>query len=176
MFALFKKKRRVEPTKNTPSPNLKLAKDNNGISYDENLIKDFKQEHQELLRLFSIIKSAAEQEDIKLVQTKLKRFTSILRGHLLTENVKLYVYLTKELANDIENKDIIMSFRREMMQIGKVVNQFVTRYDKKDWSSDMQQHFLPELLAIGEVLVERIEREENTLYPLYLPKEHYASY
>jgi hypothetical protein len=37
----------------------------------------------------------------------------------------------------------------------------------------MRQNFLPELLGIGEVLVERIEREENTLYPLYMPKEHY---
>jgi len=87
--------------------------------------------------------------------------------------VKLYVYLTKELAHDPENKEIILSFRREMMQIGKVVNQFVTRYDRPLWSLDMRQHFLPELLSIGEVLVERIQREENTLYPLYMPKENY---
>ena len=169
MFGFLTKKRRskVPQRKAVTSPS-------EGISYDDSLIENFQDEHKSLLRLFGVIKAAAEQKDFKRVQIKLKRFTSILRGHLLTENVKLYVYLSKELANDPENKEIIMSFRREMMQIGKVVNQFVTAYSKPVWSDDMREYFLPELLAIGEVLVERIEREENTLYPLYLPKDHYS--
>lgn len=169
MFGFFKKnkdKTEVQPLKTVAAAD--------GIGYDASLIDTFEAEHQGLLKLFGMIKEAAEKDDFKLVQVKLKQFASILRGHLLTENVKLYVYLSKELAQDPENKDIIMSFRREMMQIGKVVNQFVTTYDRPAWTNDMRQHFLPELLAIGEVLVERIEREENTLYPLYMPKEHYS--
>lgn len=170
MFRFLRKnKRDVE----APQPN-KAAPVSDGIAYDEGLIGSFEAEHQHLLKLFGVIKTAAEQNDFKLVQVRLKQFASILRGHLLTENVKLYVYLSKALANDPENKDIILSFRREMMQIGKVVNQFVTTYDRPLWSLDMREHFLPELLAIGKVLVQRIEREENTLYPLYMPKEHYA--
>lgn len=170
MFGFLRKnKREVE----APTPN-KIVSANDGIAFDESLIGTFETEHQQLLKLFGAIKTAAEQNDFKLVQIRLKQFASILRGHLLTENVKLYVYLSKALANDPENKDIILSFRREMMQIGKVVNQFVTTYDRPLWSLDMQEHFLPELLSIGEVLVQRIEREENTLYPLYMPKEHYA--
>jgi len=169
MFGLLKKRRNSKVLKKNT-----VSSPSEGISYDDNLIETFQDEHQTLLKLFGIIKSAAEQKDFKLVQVKLKQFTSILRGHLLTENVKLYVYLSKELANDPENKEIIMSFRREMMQIGKVVNQFVTAYSKPVWSTDMREYFLPEFLDIGEVLVERIEREENTLYPLYLPKDHYS--
>lgn len=169
MFGFLRKNKRA-----VEAPQQMSAPASDGIAYDESLIDTFQAEHQGLLKLFGIIKTAAEQGDFKLVQVKLKQFTSILRGHLLTENVKLYVYLSKELAHDPENKEIIMSFRREMMQIGKVVNQFVTTYDRPLWSLDMRQHFLPELLAIGEVLVERIEREENTLYPLYMPKDNYS--
>lgn len=169
MFGFLKKKKqRAENIQPTLAPTV-----NAGIGYDDELINTFQAEHQGLLRLFGDIKAAAERDDFKLVQIKLKKFTSILRGHLLTENVKLYVYLSKELAHDPENKDIIMSFRREMMQIGKVVNQFVTKYDRLLWTLDMRQDFLPELLAIGQVLIERIEREESTLYPLYMPKENY---
>lgn len=169
MFGFLKKKKRsAEVLQSNVIPTSSA-----GISYDDSLIDTFQSEHQDLLRLFGIIKSSAENNDFKMVQIKLKQFASILRGHLLTENVKLYVYLSKELAKDPENKEIIMSFRREMMQIGKVVNRFVTTYDRPLWSLDMRQNFLPELLGIGEVLVERIEREENTLYPLYMPKEHY---
>jgi hypothetical protein len=169
MFGLFKKKKRSIEI----APSNIISASNEGVAFDNNLIDTFQAEHQDLLRLFGDIKVAAEKDDFKRVQIKLKKFTSILRGHLLTENVKLYVYLTKELAHDPENKEIILSFRREMMQIGKVVNQFVTRYDRPLWSLGMRQHFLPELLSIGEVLVERIQREENTLYPLYMPKENY---
>lgn len=169
MFGFFKNKRR---SAEVLKPNV-ASESHDGISYDHDLIDTFQAEHQSLLRLFGDIRKAAEEEDYKIVHVKLKKFTSILRGHLLTENVKLYVYLSKELAHDPENKEIIMSFRREMMQIGKVVNRFVTVYDRPLWSLDMRQDFLPELIAIGEILIERINREENTLYPLYMPKENY---
>lgn len=168
MFGLFKRreKQAVAEVQSQPAPS-------QGISYDSGLIDQFHAEHQALLKLFTIIKTAAEKQDFKLVQKNLKKFTSILRGHLLTENVKLYVYLSKELAHDPENKEIIMTFRREMMGIGKAVNQFVTRYDKESWTLDMERNFLGELVSIGEVLVHRIEQEESTLYPLYMPEAHY---
>jgi len=77
------------------------------------------------------------------------------------------------LANDPANKDIMMNFRQEMMQIGRAVNQFVTRYEQENWNAEMKAHFLDELLGIGEVLVRRIEQEESVLYPLYMPESHY---
>lgn len=169
MFGLFKRREKQVIESATE------RKSSEGISYDSGLINQFHAEHQALLRLFTVIKSSAEKQDFKSVRKNLKKFTSVLRGHLLTENVKLYVYLSKELAHDPENKDIIMTFRREMMGIGKAVNQFVTRYDKEVWSLEMERTFLPELVSIGEVLVHRIEQEESTLYPLYMPEAHYQS-
>lgn len=168
MFGLFKRREKQATAEVKTEPGL-----SQGISYDPGLIDQFHAEHQALLSLFGTIKTAAEKQDFKTVQKNLKKFTSILRGHLLTENVKLYVYLSKELTNDDESREIIMTFRREMMQIGKAVNQFVTRYDKPDWSAEMEVSFLDELLSIGDVLVHRIEQEESTLYPLYMPEAHY---
>jgi len=169
MFGLFKRR---EKQVTEPVTEIKPSE---GINYDSGLIDQFHAEHQALLNLFTAIKASAEKQDFKSVRKNLKKFTSILRGHLLTENVKLYVYLSKELAHDPENKDIIMTFRREMMGIGKAVNQFVTRYGKETWTAEMERTFLPELVSIGEVLVHRIEQEESTLYPLYMPEAHYHS-
>lgn len=168
MFGFFKRREKQVVADTQPQP-----MQTQGISYDSGLIDQFHAEHQALLNLFGLIKTSAEKQDFKSVRKNLKKFTSILRGHLLTENVKLYVYLSKELARDSENREIIMTFRREMMQIGKAVNQFVTRYDKEDWTLEMEKNFLGELITIGEVLVHRIEQEESTLYPLYMPEDHY---
>lgn len=170
MFGLFKKQ---EKKKAAPATPVMSQASNKGISYDQSLIDQFEAEHQSLISLFGKIKTSAESQDFKGVQKYLKKFTSVLRGHLLTENVKLYVYLSKALANDIENKEIMMTFRQEMMQIGRVVNQFVTRYEQTIWDNDMKANFLDELLAIGDVLVRRIEQEESVLYPLYMPEDHY---
>ena len=67
-----------------------------------------------------------------------------------------------------------MEFRKEMMHIGRAVNQFVTRYEVAVWSDEMKKNFASELAGIGDVLVKRIEHEEQSLYPLYLPEEAYA--
>lgn len=171
MFGFFKRSK-----ESTAKPEVAPQLNNDGIGYDSGLIDQFEAEHQALLNLFGLIKDAAEKQDFKNVKKHLKKFTSILRGHLLTENVKLYIYLSRELANDIENKEIIMTFRREMMQIGRAVNQFVTRYDQEEWNDTMKANFLSELLSIGDVLVHRIQQEESTLYPLYMPENHYQQY
>ena len=168
MFGLFKKKE-----KQVSTPDMSAAPASKGITYDDQLIGQFHAEHQALLKLFTLIKDSAERQDFAKVQKHLKKFTSVLRGHLLTENVKLYVYLSRSLANDPANKDIMMNFRQEMMQIGRAVNQFVTRYEQDNWNAEMKAHFLDELLGIGEVLVRRIEQEESVLYPLYMPESHY---
>ncbi len=168
MFGFFRKKKKTEPKKS-------VGPVNGGITYDEKLISQFTGEHQELLSLFGDMVEAAEAENWAKVQKTLKVFTTILRGHLLTENLKLYVYLTNNLKSDPESLSIIREFRQEMMQIGRAVNQFVTHYGALKWTEGMKTEFLPELHGIGEVLVKRIQHEEQVLYPLYLPEQSYAA-
>lgn len=165
MFGLFKKKTDVIRVKDTTP----------GVHYDAFLIDRFTREHQELLEQFGLIQSYAETGQYHQVQKAIHLFAVGLRDHLLTENIKLYIYLAKAFENDEDTHELIKDFRREMMQIGKVVNQFVTRYDTPEWSDAMKADFLGELLSIGEVLVERIKREEEVLYPLYMESDQYRN-
>ena len=168
MFGFFKKKKPV------PTPKSAVVSPAAGIAFDEKLIAQFTDEHQSLLSLFGQIASHAENQQWPKTQQALKEFTTILRGHLLTENLKLYIYLTNSLKDDPESQELVRGFRQEMMQIGRAVNQFVSHYEKPIWTDTMKSDFLPELQAIGVVLVKRIENEEQTLYPLYMPESSYA--
>ncbi|MRI32906.1 hypothetical protein EOPP23_07900 [Endozoicomonas sp. OPT23] len=167
MFEFFKRKAKVKVEK--VEGNITA-----GLGYDPDLISQLSDEHQELLSIFGEMSEAAEKQNWSLTQSHLKTFATSLRGHLLTENVKLYVYLSRSFANDPETQTIALEFRKEMMHIGRAVNQFVTRYEVAEWNSEMKENFASELSGIGEVLVRRIEHEEQSLYPLYLPEEAYA--
>ncbi len=56
-----------------------------------------------------------------------------------------------------------------MQQIGKVVTAFLRKYNHSDFTPDLHATFGGELDAIGAALAGRIQREEETLYRLYLP-------
>ncbi len=60
-------------------------------------------------------------------------------------------------------------FWDEMQQVGKVVTAFLRKYNHSDFTADLQATFGGELDAIGAALAGRIQREEETLYRLYLP-------
>lgn len=139
------------------------------IFHDPDLVDKLKGDHQTLLDVFGEIKVAFDSEDYPLVTEKLHLFKITLMDHLLTENVRLYIYLAHSFTNDESNHNLVQEFRSEMDQIAKVVMAFLTRYGTIGVDKDLAATFATDLEAVGGALVARIEREENTLYPLYLP-------
>lgn len=137
------------------------------IRYDTSLIDKLKGDHQDLLGLFTDISDSADNGNFDECNHKLGRFKFQLTDHLLNENVKLYVFLDRQMEDDDLNSELIKGFRREMDQIGKVVMDFFRRYQSKGVSASNVAEFQQELSNIGQVLVDRINREESTLYPLY---------
>lgn len=167
MFGFFRKK--------SKSPKNQSAADETApgteISYNPDLINNLKHDHQELLGIYADIQSAFEKKDYALVKTKLNDFRSGLQNHLLTENVRLYIYLDHQLSNDETNSQLIKGFRREMDGIGRAVMGFLGKYETIGVDEDLAEHFATDFKTIGEVLGARIEKEESVLYPLYMP--HY---
>ena len=137
--------------------------------YQPELIETFKQEHVKLLKLFSTIHAFAEHGDVKRTADYLMDFRFALQGHLLTENVRLYVYLERRLAHDPASYELIHSFRHEMDRIGRDVVHFLEQYRELETKPHLLQTFISDLDAIGKVLVKRIQSEEDILYPLYAP-------
>lgn len=146
----------------------------NSINYDAHLVAELKSDHGLLVKLFTAIVSTTGQRNSKQLTEQLNEFGQKLRGHLLKENVRFYVYLKNSLQSDENSLSIMQEFSHEMQQIGRAVTDFlhtythVTQWDDAQWAV-----FERDLNSVGKVLTQRIESEENTLYTLYLPPAGY---
>lgn len=143
------------------------------IAYKPSLVAELQTEHRELLHLYKNLVAAHERADFDTAVTCLKRFTHSLRAHLLKENLHLYVYLKHVLRHDPESSALMASMRVEMGKIGRVLNDFVTRYTSSPWDVEVRESLKAELNKIAEVLSIRIEQEEEVLYPMYMHPSRY---
>lgn len=137
------------------------------IHFHPDLIDKLTGDHKLLLQLFGETKAAAARGDVGAAAARLEEFRVALQGHLLTENIRLYVYLEHALAADGQSRTLIHEFRHEMDEIGKALVGFLGKYRQLATQPELAGPFSAELDGIGKVLIERIRREESTLYPLY---------
>ncbi|OBS08211.1 hemerythrin domain-containing protein [Acidihalobacter prosperus] len=164
MFGFFKKKKQADQS---------IEADDGaavGIRYSADLVPRLKSDHQELLVIYRAIESHFSQGDLPGTVARLSDFRYLLQDHLLTENVRFYLYLGQQFAHDATNAELIRGFRQEMDAIGRVVLRFLDRYEKLAENPELADTFLGELGQIGAVLSKRIKKEEQTLYPLYMPR------
>ena len=143
------------------------------IAWKPTLVDELQTEHRELLHLYRSLMAAHQRADFDAAVVCLKRFTYALRAHLLKENLHLYIYLKHALTVDQESSVLMASMRVEMGKIGRVLNDFVTRYTSAPWDFEMRQDLGAELNKIAEVLSVRIQQEEDVLYPMYMHPSKY---
>lgn len=145
------------------------------LSYDPTLIERFKGHHRSLLKLFGDIQRATEARDFATLTSTLARFKRVLQEHLLEENVRLYAYLAKCLESEPENYQLMRDMKSEMVEIGSKVNKFITYYAKYDINHQNIEEFERQLTEIGGILTIRIQREEESLYTLYMSPDQYSA-
>ena len=172
MLAFLKRWLGHEPTAESP-PETPRPSAGNRVPYHPNLIEDLKSEHQELVDLLGRVSKALDKNDIESIPKLLHEFGVRLRAHLLKENVELYVYLARNLAGDPDNQALMRDLKREMMHIGRSVNQFLETYADQAWDQSRKDKFAEDFAQLTDVLGERIQVEEADLYTLYLPPESY---
>lgn len=138
-----------------------------GISYNPDLIRQYHEDHRQLLDLYAQATSAAEAGQWAGVDAALNRFRSALTDHLLSESIRLYTYLKQQVAGDADSMALMKGFASEMSAIGRVVTGFLDEQMDLVASPARQSAFLPAWADIGRTLSDRITREEKTLYPMY---------
>lgn len=164
--------RPAAPIAPTPAPAADLPlqpapRETRGISYNPDLIRQYHEDHRQLLGLFARAKQAAEAGHWPEVETTLTTFRTALTDHLLSESIRLYTYLKQQIAGDPDSMDMMKSFSSEMNSIGRVVMSFLDGQKDLGRSPAKQGAFLPVWTEIGRTLGDRIAREEKTLYPMY---------
>lgn len=172
---LFRKGKSVEPNPAAVAPappapaTPEKAAPGTAIRYHPGLVAELKHDHQVLLTLFASIQAAFKEGRLQAVVEHLEAFRTSIQSHLLKENVRLYIYLEHQLAGDATSHQLIHDFRHEMDGIGKAVVGFLAKYKDLSVDGNLVASFGRDLEAVGKVLVDRIQREEATLYPLYAP-------
>ncbi|BCL61758.1 hypothetical protein DGMP_24510 [Desulfomarina profundi] len=139
------------------------------ISWHNDLIEEFKDEHVMLISLFSSIVAALDRGDCSSVRLYLKEFKRELISHILRENVLLYVYLKYLYIDDRNKRDLARKMQKEMTAIGNMVFVFISKATAEGAVYD--DDFRKELEAVGEQLTRRIQVEEEGLYNLYTHPE-----
>jgi hypothetical protein len=97
---------------------------------------------------------------------QLETFRHALQGHLLKENVKLYVYLEHTLAADATSHELDARLPPRDGPHRQGGDGFLDRYRDLAGHPEWKDDFARELDGIGKVLVERMRNEESNLYPL----------
>ncbi len=137
------------------------------IGYDPLLIKRLRSDHQRMLGIFTEAQSLLSARDYGGVKRKLGELRVVLQDHLMIANVKFYVYVSRQLASDPAKSAIVGEHRREMLSNSRLIMDFLRTYSAARLDDGCADIFQAEFLAIGAALVQRIEREETSLYPLY---------
>lgn len=168
-------RRKAESAPPTPPAQTEPSAPGTRLHYDAALVEELLADHKALLAQFGAILKATTRRDNATVITSLIDFGDHLRGHILKENVRLYVYLKHSLETDEDSLEIMHGFSREMHQIGRAVTDFLHRYTHETiWDDAHWVVFERDLKAVGGVLGKRIQTEEGVLYPLYLPPASYG--
>ncbi len=169
MFNFFSKKNAAPETAERAAASQYASAPGSEIRYSPTLVDELKKDHQDLLSLYMDIKASFERGDYEAVSAKLNEFRVGLQGHLLTENVRFYIYIDRVHGKDEMNSELIRSFRREMDGIGRTALNFLQKYEMIGVDRALAGAFASDFAAIGAVLTERIKKEESVLYPLYMP-------
>lgn len=139
-----------------------------GISYDSQLINKLKEDHQELIEIFTEIKAAASVGHYRRIPSKLSELKLALQTHIAVENVRLYVYIQQNYAQDEEVSNFVTGLRSEMNGIARAAVKFAERYTETPPVASTPANFVSGLEEIRVVLVKRVHLEESRLYSLYL--------
>lgn len=87
----------------------------------------------------------------------------------MQENVSFYCYLEQQFADDSNHLETIKFYRKEMNGISHAFVKFIKKWQSTPINTLNVEEFKTEYDAIGEVLAQRINSEENHLYTLYQP-------
>jgi hypothetical protein len=124
-----------------------------------NLVNELKADHQQLVAVLTDIraKGIVSKEAVAL----LMKAKGALLAHLKKEDTYLYPELYSAAKNDRNLASTIDLFAKDMDKISSSVMAFFTKYENGGEGLE----FAKDIGNLMSILANRIQREENALYP-----------
>ena len=138
--------------------------------HNPSLIYQLKNDHKKLFNIYSELYNLFINNDKhEIVVEKLIQLKVMLDMHIGFEDSLLYSYLNTKYRNLNNKLSFINSAKKEMENIIKVALKFIDDCSNPELYNEHKDRFKKELELIGDILVKRVEFEEDRLYPLYVP-------
>ena len=139
---------------------------NTKIAYKPDLVSTLQKEHSELQSLFWKTLTAAQNHKDELTRKLLIQFKDLFVDHVLKENTSLYLYL-RHTASKPSSAEAMKNIKSDMDRLGRKIKQFLDESIHED--SSLDDEFIVRFKLVGAALDERIEMEEEFVYPHYRP-------
>ena len=140
--------------------------------YDPSLVSALTLEHRSLVTLLVRAKSLAQREHYGEAMDTLHEFSQGLAEHLKRESAELHPYLTAHLRGE-DRDHILREMRAGSVHVERAVEGFLKHYAGYPVGERNVGMFVVEIDGVSEEFCERIEKEEATVYTLYMPPEAY---
>lgn len=139
------------------------------VPYDPGLVASLMADHRDLVAMYGQLGQDVREGNYHRIPNALLAFRTRLEAHVLLENVRFYAYVERSMAHDGARIAAARNIRREMDPLARGVAEFAARHQQVRVDGDNVGEFMREYDQIGRLLVERIQHEEGSLYPLYGP-------
>ncbi|KAG1707731.1 hypothetical protein GQR58_003381 [Nymphon striatum] len=155
----LKKEIRKEPKK---EPELCLP------AYDFSLIETLKVHQNEVLSLYELSLQRAKEKKYDAFAEAFGLFTTEYTYYFQKVDEELYGYLKGfvSLKNQVEKK-VFNQFISEMKNITLTISSIINQSSYIPVRDDTVDGFVTEFTYLGEMLKDRIKREDKIIYPLY---------
>ncbi|MCF6189421.1 MAG: hemerythrin domain-containing protein [Cocleimonas sp.] len=136
-------------------------------AYRYGLTESFIEDHQELLSIYENIMASAKKKEYTMLPMMLSKFSKKCLSHF-NEEEELYIFM-KALASsrsDIEKK-VAREFTMEMKNLSVSLFTILNQSNYIPVSDNSVDGFVKEFETLGDLIKERISREEKILFPMY---------
>lgn len=137
------------------------------IPYYPKLTHDLEMQHHQLLNTFADIGNALCLKEFDTIRDQLIQFKEEFKAHLETKNIKCYGYLEQNLKGQRAEFNELRCFRKDMRKIERHVLKFLEQWIDFDVTRRSAAEFKMAYEITSNMLLKRIEDEEQLLHPLY---------
>ncbi|HKJ95792.1 MAG TPA: hemerythrin domain-containing protein [Gammaproteobacteria bacterium] len=144
----------------------RVSGDRSGVR-DQGLISELKVDHREMQIGMVELREAVDHAQYSAVPHHLRALKTRLEAHLLTENYRLYARLEEQMSDAPDNAGLMRDLRREMGSLSRETLQFIDEWQQRGVDAGSADLFEERLRHISTLLNQRIDREEQSLFPIY---------
>jgi hemerythrin superfamily protein len=138
------------------------------LNYSPNLITMLQSDHQQLFEIYRTLQTQYKIDNsFGAMESLINEFKLAFELHLMMEDTQLYGYLRAATLEDSDNHALVNEMQEQMNPIIKKIIKLIHLYsDEKSYQKNVDK-LLDDLGAMGMILTQRFNTEEEKLYPLY---------